>query len=181
MAVGAVIVWTAQSDSAEPGDIDAAAVGDFCGLVDVRPLVQLTPVEEGREDRSSPEADPPRFGCEVKLLGHEEATRYLAVTLLVDVRVEADIGDAREAYAGAVDFEESEGLTVSGLETAADEAGFVVVVESPEVREYRAHVRDSNGVASVSLVITGDGLGAAEARDLLPAIAQGTLDVMGSE
>jgi hypothetical protein len=181
VGVGAVIVWTSQSDSTDPGRFAAADVTDFCASVVTEPLAELTPTEDGRTDRSDPGATPPRFVCEITLLADEESERYLAITLVTDVRVEETVGDAREAYAGAVDFEESAGRSVEAVSGGEDDAGFVVVGETPELREYRAHLRDSNAMASVSVVVTGEGVTVDQARDALVTIGQSTLDVMGSK
>lgn len=179
--LGIVIVWTSQSDSNEPGDVAAESVGEFCPLLDVAPLSELAPNEEERVDRSEPGADPPRFVCEVTLLGDEESSSFAVVTVITDVRVEDTLGAAREAYAGAIGFEESEGRSVSDTGTKADEAGFVTVSDTEELQQYRAHLRDSNAVGSVSLVVSGATIETDDARHFLITIGQETLAVMGSE
>lgn len=179
--LGIVIVWTSQSDSNEPGDVAADSVNDFCSLVDVSSLSELALVEDERVDNGDPDATPPRFICEITLMSDEETGNYTVVTLIVDVRVEASLGAAREAYAGAIDFEESEGRSVSETGTTGDEAAFVTVAQTDETQQYRVHLRDSNAVGFVSLVVSGAVMEADDARHVLITVGQGTLAVMGSE
>jgi len=179
--IGGIIIFTSQSDTNEAGDISAENIGDFCQLVDTAPAAEFAPVEDERLDRSKPDASPPRFICEVKLLGDEESSHYLLLTVTTDVRVENTIGAAREAYAGAIDYEESQGNTVADTGTKVDEAGFVTVSETADLQEYRAHLRSSNAVGSVSIVVSGPAMPVEDIRHILVTVGQETLAVMGSE
>lgn len=181
VVLGVVIVWTSQSDSNEPGDIAADSVDDFCSLIDVTVLADVAPDEEERVDNSRPNTNPPRFVCEVTLLGGDESSNYTVATVIVDVRVEETLGAAREAYSGAVDFEESEGRSVADTGTKADEAGLVTVSDTDDLQQYRAHLRDSNAVGSVSLVVSGAFIDLDQARHMLITLGEETLAVMGSE
>lgn len=180
-AIGGIIIWTSQSDTNDPGVVSAEKVGDFCQLVDTSAAAEFAPVEDERLDRSKPEANPPRFICEVKMSADEESSHYLLLTITTDVRVESTIGAAREAYAGAIDYEESEGNPVSETGTKADEAGFVTVSQSADLQEYRAHLRSSNAVGSVSIVVSGPAMAVEDIRHILVTVGQETLAVMGSE
>ena len=178
--IGAVIVWFTDSNVDDPGIVRASGVESLCDELDVGSFDEWELAETAREPAMSESAGIPRGTCEITLVAGEDTTDYVAVTLRTDARVQETVKDAVDAYEGVVDYERSNGRTLSGLETG-DESGLVTVIEESEQQQYHVHIRDSNALLSVSMVITGTVIPPEQARDALITFAAAAVDVMRSE
>lgn len=179
--IGFGIVWTTDSDSAEPGDIEAKRIKDLCELVDVKDFEKYSVTEDDRKSKADKKANPAKFTCELRLTSQKEAAAYQAITLNLDARVSPTIGDAQKAFSGAVEFEKSRGYRVDTEAKAADEAA-VVAEANTDPQECRAHIRSSNAVLSAVLTVSGSQLSCPkEGVDLLLETGASMLDVMRSE
>lgn len=180
-AVGFGIVWTADSDTSEPGEFKADRVKDLCDAIDVKPLKKYAGKEEDRKSDADRKHNPAKFTCELVLTSAKESTSYQAITLSIDARVAATIGDAEKTFAGAVEYEKSRGFTVDTGAKAGDEAA-VVPKANTDPQECRAHIRSSNAVLSAVMTVSGSQLSCADKGvDLLLETGASTLDVMRSE
>lgn len=180
-AVGFGIVWTSDSQTSEPGKFRADRVKDLCDAVDVKSFKKFAANEEDRTSDADRKDNPAKFTCEVVLTSKKGSASYQAITLSVEARVAATIGDAERTFAGAVDFERSRGYTVKTGAEAGDEAA-VVPKANTDPQECRAHIRSSNAVLSAEMTVSGSRLSCAdEGVDLLLETGTSTLDVMRSE
>ncbi|MGH8793993.1 MAG: hypothetical protein ACRDXX_15275 [Stackebrandtia sp.] len=185
--VGTVVIFATGGDFGRGGDFDGEAIGDLCESVDVSALEDLEKpalAEDERSGDSESDDSLAEFSCEVRLLAEEkeESSDYLAVTVRVKAQIAKTVNRAEDVFAGAVDYEESEGRKVDAADvgddsvTAADPEQ-----ESADQREYRSHVRSSNAVVSVTMIVSSSAMDAEVAGAVPPDVAESTLEVMRSE
>lgn len=183
--IGGVIAWTTGFDFSGD-DYDAEAIGELCDSIDAEAVLEIDGPEleeEGRSGEAEVADASTRLTCEVRFVtADEDASDYLAVTVDATAHVAKTVNRASETFAGAVDHEESEGRDVQSLE-AEDEAVMVAMPEpeGSDPRQYRSHVRSSNAVMSVTLIVSGSGWNVESAQTLPADVAESTLDVMRSE
>ncbi|ADD45115.1 hypothetical protein [Stackebrandtia nassauensis] len=179
-AVGFGIVWTTDSQTSEPGKFKADRVKDLCDAVNAEGIQKFAPKEDDRQSDSDKKQNPAKFTCELRFTSGEESTSYQAITLSVDARVAATVGDAEKAFEGVVDYEKSRGFAVD-KSSEGDQAA-VVPKANTDPQECRAHIRSSNAVLSAELTVSGSQLSCAkEGVELLLETGTSTLDVMRSE
>lgn len=181
VVVGAGINWMSDTDTDDPGDFRASKIKNLCDSVDTKPFKKLTPNEDGKKDSADTKSEPALFTCKMRLLADKEDTDYLAITLDTKARVASTVGDASDAFAGAVDYEKSKGRQVNQPKGIGDQAASVTVSSAAEQQECRVHVQSSNVMLSVTMFVSGNGTDCKKSPDALLDLSESTLDVMRSE
>jgi hypothetical protein len=150
---GALLFWITGGDDPEPL-IEAGRVGELCDLVvDEELLAVWAASEQGRESTSSTEDEIRVFNC-LYSAEHNGDDVYRLVTVYTTLQVYDSAANARQAHAGALEFEESLGNTHAPMD-GLGERGALVVLERGDERELRLHVQTSNATIAVNLFLTG--------------------------
>ncbi|HZE42057.1 MAG TPA: hypothetical protein VE172_24945 [Stackebrandtia sp.] len=179
---GVVVWWMSTNHGGETGKYHASRVKNFCKSVDTKAFKKLTPKEDKRDATSDVKQDPAVFTCSVPMASGDGSTDYLTVTLNAEARVASDVDDATEIFTSQLDAEKAKGYKVSKSKQTGDAAATVMVAPHASPQVCRSHVRASNAVLSLTVLISGKGLSCeSDAPKLLLDVSQSTLDVMGSE
>lgn len=173
---GAAALFWVTGDEEQPL-VDTGAITDLCELVvDPELLAPWADVEQARNPAERSEEKVRVFDCtySAEYAGDDA---YRLVTVFVTVQVYETPGKARAAYAGVLEFEESEGHRASPAGGVAEQA-VVASVSEGEEDEVRLHAQESNATVSLNLFFTGTAPEGGEVGQLAKDLGAGLVDAL---
>lgn len=173
---GTVLFWVLGPDEERPL-VDAAKIADLCELVVNEEL--LTPwadVEQARNPAERSEEKVRTFDCtySAEYAGDEA---YRLVTVFATVQVYETPAKARAAYAGVLEFEETEGHATSATGGVGEQAVLASVSEGEE-SETRLHAQEANATVSMNVFFTGTAPEGTDAGGLAKDLGAGLVDTL---
>lgn len=177
LAGGGTVLFLSSGSGDEEPAVDAEKIGDLCEIaVNAELLAPWADTEQARNPEESSEEKVRTFDCtySAEYAGDEA---YRLVTLFSTVQAYEDASKARAAYAGLLDFEDSEGYETAEVNGIGEQAASVTVAEDEET-QVRLHIQLANVTLSINLFFTGVPPEGGDVQQLTEALGKGLVDAL---